>query len=334
MTNNQNKIRAMLLTFGLLFAFSFVGCLKLGGREISKSTFVLNTTATITLYSGAGDEALIDSCFDLCREYEALFSRTDENSEISLLNQRRIDTVSAETAELIEMGLYYSKLSNGAFDISVEPLSTLWDFSSGTHKVPDAKSLASAAVLVDYGSISVEGNKVTFSDPGTRIDLGAIAKGYIADRMKEYLVSHGVERGLVNLGGNVLCIGGKTANRGVSVGILKPFGNSSIATITVNDRSVVTSGVYERCFEKDGVLYHHLLNTKSGYPIKNGLLSVSIVSPESVDGDALSTACFALGLDKGMRLIDSLEGIYALLITDDYRLHFSSGMEEAYDIKY
>lgn len=332
MTNSRNKIRAALLLLNIFLLFALSSCALLPRKPVSKTTFVLNTVATITLYDGS-DEAVIDSCFELCRDYEALLSRTVDTSEISRLNARKTDSVSDETAELLEKGLYYSALSSGAFDITIEPLSSLWDFSSSEHSVPDSAALSSASEKVDYKNVSISGGKVSFSSPDTRLDLGAIAKGFIADKMKEYLLSQGVSSAVIDLGGNILCIGGKAENEGFEVGILYPFENRSIASVTVSDCSVVTSGVYERCFEVDGVLYHHLLNTETGYPINNGLLSVTIISPRSADGDALSTAAFALGLDAGMGLIDSIDGVYAVFITDDYSLHLSKGLESAYKIK-
>lgn len=333
MTNNQRKKCTILLIFSLALIISLSGCSALSAKKVSKSTFVLNTVATITLFDGS-DEAIIDSCFDLCREYEALLSRTVEDSDISKLNRRETETVSDATAKLIAAGLHYSALTGGAFDISVEPISSLWDFGSETHSVPDAAVLAAAAKQVDYRSVLQVGNKITFSSPDTRLDLGAIAKGYIADKMKEFLISQGVKSAIINLGGNVLCIGGKTAKAGFDVAILRPFESSAIATLTVSDCSVVTSGVYERCFEENGVLYHHLLDTETGLPIDNGLLSVTIISKNSVDGDALSTACFALGPEEGMELIKTLPDTYAVFITSDYELHLSPGLEASYKITY
>lgn len=333
MANSYNKIRASLLILTLLLIFLFHSCSRTRESSVSKTTFVLNTAATITLYDGSGEE-LINSCFELCREYEALLSRTLESSEISRLNARETCSVSADTAELLEKGLYYSRLSGGAFDITVEPLSSLWDFSSDEHIVPDAAAVASAAEKVGYENVSLEGDRVFFSSPDTRIDLGAIAKGYIADRMKEYLLSRGVSSAIINLGGNVLCIGEKPGGEGFEVGITYPFESRTIASVTLSDSSVVTSGVYERCFEKDGEFYHHLLDGKTGYPIDNGLLSVTVISPRSTDGDALSTCCFALGLEDGMALINSIEDSYAIFIASDLSLHFSEGLEQAYAIRY
>lgn len=324
-----------LFTFTLVFSLLLTilsACSSKAEEKISKSDFVLNTVATITLY-GSNDEALIEDCFEFCRYYESLLSRTNENSEIYKLNRREISEVSDETAELISKALYFSELSNAAFDISIEPLSSLWDFASDTPRVPSAGEIEEACKKVDYKAVSVQGNTVTFANEYTRIDLGAIAKGYIADKLKELLLSRGVTSAIVNLGGNVLCIGEKANGEGFKIGIQYPFKDSSIASLTLSDLSVVTSGIYERCFEENGVFYHHILNPKTGYPLENGLLSVSIIGPDSCSCDALSTSCFALGKDEGMKLIESMEGYYAIFITDDYKLHFTNGAKEALGIE-
>ena len=148
--------------------------------------------------------------------------------------------------------------------------------------------------------------------------------------MKEFLIAEGVENAIIDLGGNILCIGERPDGEAFRVGIQKPFAKRSetIAVAEIRNRSVVSSGIYERCFEKDGILYHHILDPKSGYPYENDLVSVTILSEQSVDGDALSTTCFALGLEKGMELIDTLEDVQAVFITEDGELHLSEDFDK------
>ena len=294
---------------------------------------MLNTIVTIHLYDSQ-DESIIDDAFEKCREYEQIFSRTLADSEIQQINDRAANEVSVEVSEdvrrLLEKGLYYSRLSDGAFDITVEPLTSLWDFTSGSAVIPDSAKIQAALPAVDYRQLTLEGNRLLFDSPDTRLDLGAIAKGYIADRLKEYLLERGVHSAMINLGGNVLCVGTKPDGSPFRIGIQKPFEdrNETVATVAIDDLSVVSSGVYERHFVKDGVNYHHLLDPKTGFPYDNGLISVTIICQDSVDGDGLSTTCFALGLDKGMELVDSLDNVFAIFITDDYELHYSEGTKE------
>ena len=240
--------------------------------------------------------------------------------------------VSDDLAKLISEGLDYSELSKGAFDIAIEPLTSLWDFTAEDPQVPKDSLIQAALPKCDYHNISVDKdkNEITLKTDDTAIELGAIAKGYIADRLKDYLVSQNVKSAIINLGGNVLCIGGKPDNSAFKIGIQKPFADRSetIAVMDIKDKSVVSSGIYERCFEQDGTLYHHLLNPKTGYPYDNGLIAVTIISDKSVDGDALSTTCFALGLEDGMKLAESLDDVQAFFVTSDYEIHYTKDFQK------
>ena len=228
---------------------------------------------------------------------------------------------------MIEKGLYYSELSGGAFDITIEPVSSLWDFTSGEKIVPDAETIAEKQACVGYEDVELKGNKLRFKKEGMGIELGAVAKGYIADKVKEYLVSEGVKSTVIDLGGNVLCVGEKPDGKPFKIGIQKPFADRSetVSAVEIAGTSVVSSGIYERYFEKDGKLYHHILDPATGYPYENGLVSVTVLSEESADGDGLSTACFALGLEKGLELIEQTPDTEAMFITEDGEMHFSKG---------
>ena len=302
-------------------------------NQVSKTSFLLNTTVTITLY-GAEDESLIEECFALCDRYEKLLSRTLEGSEIYALNHRTENTLSDETLSLMETGLKYSALSGGAFDITIGSCSSLWDFTAQPPCIPDQKALSEALAHVGYEKVSLNGNAVSFSDDKTMVDLGAVAKGYIADRLKEFLVENGVTSAIIDLGGNVLCIGKKPDESPFHIGIQKPFDTQGtpMLVVPISGWSIVTSGIYERYFEDNGRLYHHILNPATGFPCENNLLSVTILSEHSVDGDALSTACFSLGLADGMALIDTLDDIYAVFVTDDYEIHYSEGLLDRFAV--
>ncbi|MBQ8185198.1 MAG: FAD:protein FMN transferase [Lachnospiraceae bacterium] len=338
------KRPAFFPAFLLLFMGSVLltGCQPKVAQPITRTELHLNTVVTVTIYDSA-DEALLDEAMALCEYYEAIFSRTLETAELARLNAAAKDPantgqalpVSEDLAALIEQGLFYSELSGGAFDITLEPVSSLWDFSSAGEKTaPDPAAIEASLPLVDHRQVALETDPdsiIIFQQAGMGLDVGAIAKGYIADRMKEHLISRGVTSATINLGGNLLCIGEKTGDQPFKIGIQKPFADHSetIAYMEIRDASVVTSGIYERCFEDEGQFYHHLLNPQTGYPYFNDLISVTIVSPDSVDGDALSTACFALGLEEGMKLLDDLDGIYGVFITRDYGIYYSEGFLDA-----
>ena len=309
-------------------------------EPISTTAIKLNTAVTVTIYDSQ-DRNLLTECMNLCDKYEKIFSRTASDSELYKLNHRQLtpvngteDTyqVSDSLAELVSEGLDYSELSEGAFDIAIEPLTSLWDFTAEDPQVPEDSLIQAALPKCDYHNISVDRvkNEITLKTDDTAIELGAIAKGYIADRLKDYLVSQNVKSAIINLGGNVLCIGEKPDNSAFKIGIQKPFADRSetIAVMDIKDKSVVSSGIYERCFEQDSTLYHHLLNPKTGYPYDNGLIAVTIISDKSVDGDALSTTCFALGLEDGMKLAESLDDVQAFFVTSDYEIHYTKDFQK------
>lgn len=303
--------------------------LLLGGcaapTPLVRDTVAMDTVISISLYDKQ-DEALIAACFERLAEYEALFSRTDPESEVARLNAAggKELPLSADTRELLALGKAFGERTNGAFDITIAPVSALWDFSSGT--LPDAAALADAAARVDWRALDVTETGATLQN-GMAVDLGGIAKGYAADRLAEYLRGEGVTSALLDLGGNVYALGDKNG-KPFAVGIRDPQNEASLAAVVrVRDKSVVTSGVYERGFTKDGVRYHHLLDPQTGYPVQNGLASVTIVSERSVEADALSTACFVLGLQDGLALVEATDGVEALFIAADGTLTASSGLE-------
>lgn len=332
--SNKKKLASAccVLAFSLFLACSLLYRKPENKTEkISRTAFKLNTVVTLTIYDST-DETLLTDALALCDKYETMFSRTMESSELYKLNHRTLPQkdgtflISPETAGLLSKGLEYSRLSDGGFDLTIGPVSSLWDFTSEKKVVPTEPELSSVLPLVNYKDIILTDNGIQFRQPGMELDLGAIAKGYIADRIKDFLLEKGVKSATINLGGNVLCIGNKPDGTPFHVGIQKPFAdrNETAATINITDKSVVSSGIYERSFEKGGKFYHHILNPKTGYPYDNSLVSVTVISDKSVDGDGLSTACFSLGLEKGMELINSLHDVQAVFITEDYKMHYSA----------
>lgn len=326
-----------LLLILCMFSAALSGCsLPSSEQTISKSGFYFNTVIQITLYKSSY-ESLLEDCFSLADTYESYFSNTVSDSDISNINNAdgAFVEVHDETIELLKKGIYYGDLSNGNFDITIGKLSDLWNFSTYAlldevpeSAVPTDDEIQEALKTVDYKGVTIDGNKVALSNPDSKLDLGGIAKGFIADKMKAYLEENDVESGMINLGGNVLTLGKKADGSSYTIGIQKPFSEDgeAIASVEVADKTVVSSGVYERYYEIGDKFYHHILNPHTGYPYDNHLLGVTIICDDSVDGDGLSTTCFTLGLDDGMALIESLTDVEAIFITDDYELHTSSGM--------
>lgn len=329
----MKKLTSIILT--IIILINLTACGTTSDFPVSLTNYCFDTAVTITIYEYSGEKSetdVINECFELCNYYESLFSRTSKDSDVSRLNNSngKKTEVQHVVSEIVSDSIEYSKLSDGAFDITVAPLTSLWDIKNNTGVIPSKKEINSALKRIDYNNIIVEDDFVTLTSKDTQIDLGAIAKGFVADKLKEFMISVGVKSAIIDLGGNILTIGGKTEEDDFVIGIKKPFSEDAseyAATIGVKDKSVVTSGIYERFFEKDGKIYHHILDTETGYPVDNNLYSVTIISNASETGDALSTAAFALGLDEGKALINSVEKTEAIFITNENKIVLTDGLE-------
>ena len=325
--------RLALFSCLLLLSCFLCGCGS-GGKNspITRSGFALDTFITISIYD-SDDTALLDECFAICDAYEKQLSRTIADSDIGRINAAGGQPVhvSAETIDLLQKGIDYGNLSDGRFDITIAPASALWNFTSENPALPNENAIQATLPLISYRNIILdkEAQTVTLSNDGSAIDLGGIAKGYIADRIKDYLIAKGVTSAIIDLGGNILTVGSKPDSSGFLIGIREPFSETGnvLTGVLVRDKSVVTSGTYQRCFRLDGVLYHHILDPETGYPADTDLSSITIISDGSADGDALSTICILLGLKDGLALIESLPDVEAIFVTNDNELYYSSGMD-------
>ena len=290
--------------------------------------FYFDTFVTITIYDPC-DSSVPDGCLALCSYYDTLLSKTIPDSDIYRINHAdgAPVSVSSDTILLLAEAVSYAKLTDGRIDPTIETVNSLWDFHQiSENSVPAPEDIATALPHVNYQNITISEDTVQLKDPEAVIDLGFLAKGFIADRLTDYLLSHGIRNAIINLGGNTVVFGSKGNDDPFLVGVETPFENGvPIAVFALTDCSLVTSGIYHRYFYEGDTLYHHILDAKTGYPINNGLYSVSILGESSLTCDALSTTCFVLGPDKGMELIESLEDYEAMFILDDYSIRYSSG---------
>ena len=317
----------------LIIILLVLACLPMSAcaKEEKQSAvgFYLDTVVTLTAY--VEDAQVLKDALDVCGNYEKLLSRTLEGSDVWKLNhaQGQPVQVSKDTLTILEAARAISERTGGAFDITIAPASTLWDFTSGAKQLPDAQALEAAAARIDYTKVEVDGDRVTLPE-GMMIDLGGIAKGYIADAVKAYLVNRGVESAILSFGGNIVAIGQKPDGSPWKVGIQdidRPTGEYMLVAKNFGG-STVTSGIYERGFELDGVYYHHILSTETGWPVENELASVTILSESSMWGDALATTAFALGTEAGAELIESIDGIEAVFSARDRSVTYTSGAGE------
>ena len=318
----KNKNILIIFLFIIILGIIIFFVHKNNATSISKTTFALDTVVTVTIY-GTEDYDILNECLDLCKSYEMIFSTTNKNSELYGVNELFKSSygldipISSELSTLIQSSLYYSNISNGSFDITTTPLSRLWNFKEATTP-PSQDDINKLLPLVDYHYIEVDDNSILTNMQGVQLDLGAIAKGYIADQMRNYLISRNIKRAIINLGGNVVCIGSKPNGDSFKVGIAKPFSsrNTTFKTLSIVNKSVVTCGNYERYFEYEDKLYHHILNPKTGYPVDNPLSSVTIISDSSVIADALSTTCYSLGIDESLRLLRKFPNVQAVFVNN------------------
>ena len=256
--------------------------------------------------------------------------------EISLVNEQagvEPVQVSKDTFFVVERGLEYSSLFDGRFDISVGPLVDLWDIGSENPRIPSVKEIEKKLGLVNFSDIRLDKDKynIFLEKRGMMIDLGGIAKGYAADEAARILREKNIRHAIVDIGGNILVLDSKPDGSAWRIGIqnpAKPRGEYC-GILKVTDSTVVTSGVYERYFEQDGKSYHHILDTRNGYPVANSLLSVTIEAASSLSADAISTGIFAMGLNKGREFAEQ-NNIEAIFITGKFEIYITNGIKDSF----
>jgi len=284
-------------------------------EQLTNTLFVFDTV--VTLQACCSQETM-DAASERCNYFESIFSRTIDTSDIGRINAAggKPVEVAAETADIIQKALKYCEESEGRFDITIGAATSLWDFKEAV--VPDKGELAEAVKHIDYRNVQVDGTTVTLLDPLAKLDLGGIAKGYIADDLCAFFIAQGCDSGLVNLGGNTKTIGLKADGSAWRVGIQDPNGaqGAVVAAVDSHDTSVVTSGLYERQFTKNGKKYWHILDPKTGYPAETDLISASIVSDSSTDGDGYATPMCLMGHDEALAWMNAKEGVEGMVVDE------------------
>ena len=316
----------------VLFSLCCLLAVSCSQQETTHTDFALGTVCSVTLFE-EGKKSIYDEIFSRIREIEKLMSVNIADSDVSRINAAAgIEPVQVQedTFKVIERAVYFAELSGGAFDPAIGPLVSLWDIS-GKPRVPSKEEISSVLPLVNWRNIELYARLKTvyLTQQGMALDLGGIAKGYAADETAKIIKSHNIQRAKIDLGGNIIMIGARHDNALWKVGIQDPGENRGalIGVLQIPEKTIVTSGVYERNFEKNGVFYHHLLSVTDGHPVKNGLLSVTIVANVSMDADALSTAVFVLGYEKGLSLLNSYKEAQAVFVFDNKNAIATSGVD-------
>ncbi|AIY82552.1 apbE family protein [Clostridium baratii str. Sullivan] len=329
------KKKIIYFFVAILLVFSFIGCTeKKKAEPIYRTELFMGTAIKVTVYDKQ-DEEILDKAFKRIIEIEDLVSINKDNTEITNLNKNagiKGVKLSEDSFNIIKKGLEYSKLSNGGYDVTIGPLVKLWSIGLPEAKVPNKDEIKNVINKIDYKKVKVndETKEVFLEDKGMMLDLGSIAKGYAADEIAKVLKENNVKQAIIDLGGNIYALGLKDGDQDWKVGIQDPFterGNV-VGSVEVSNKSVVTTGIYERFIEKDGIKYHHILNPKDGYPYKTDIAGVSIIADKSVDADGLSTLVFTKGLDEGIKFIEDLDGVDAIFITDDRKVYTTKGIKD------
>lgn len=339
---------ALALAAGLLFGRSAQGevpATEVPSNEVpaaetavTEQGFYMGTFITVEAHGENARKAAEESMARI-ENLEAMMTVNAEGSEIDFLNASAGNGQSVPLSEdsiyVLKTAQQYEDLSQGTFDITVGPLVKAWGVITPTPRVPAQEEIDELLGLVDYHDLLIDdvNNTAQLMRPGQQVDLGGIAKGYAGDEVIEVLKANGVESGFVNLGGNVVALGAKPDGNPWNVGIRDPrpaegSDQSSIGVLQVVDKAVVTSGDYERYFMQDGVRYHHILDPRTGYPARSGVISVTIIADSSIEADALAKPAFILGLTEGMALVESIPGIEAVFITEDKRVYTTPGLAD------
>jgi len=303
--------------------------------QAEDSAFLMDTLVQMQAH-GENAEIAVEESMKRIKEIENLMSKTIETSDIYKLNNNPNTEIEidSESMDVLKKAVEYAEMTDGDFDPTIGALVELWGVGTEDAAVPTESELKEALTKTGYQYLELYEDSAEVTKPGVKIDLGGIAKGYAAEAVKKVVQKYDIEHAFVNLGGNVLVIGDKVDGSPWKIGIQDPReGRGNVmAIVDAVDLTIVTSGNYERYFKEDGKLYHHIIDPKTGYPAENNLLSASIISENSFDADALSTAVYVMGLEKGMEFIEKLENVDVMFITKELDVYLSSGLKDIVEI--
>lgn len=311
------KISCIFLILILL-----AGCSE---KPQERTIFAMDTVMSISAYT---QQSVIQKAVDRIYELESYFDANSSDSPVAQLNSKGKIGANKDMLLLLTRAKEISRKTEGAFDPTIYPLVKKWGFISKEYNVPDKEEIDSLLNNVDYNSIVIDNNEISLINQATEIDLGAIAKGYTSQQVIDLFKAQGVTSGIISLGGNVYALGTRQDGKKWRVGIQAPDSEEYVGVISVSDKAVITSGGYQRFFEKDGVKYHHILNPYTGYPANAGLKSVTVVSDDGTMADALSTAIYVMGYDKAVDYWKSEDNFDMILIDDENEIYVTKGIAE------
>lgn len=317
------------LAIFLCGCFLLTMCSCNSNGELRTEFTAMNTLMSIRVFSCSNGErdSVIRAFEDKINELDDLFDANNENSDVSKINgKNEAIKVSEATAEIIEKSIVANKLTEGAFDITIMPVLKLWGFNNGKYGVPEKAEIKAALAFVGKDKLSVNGNTLTKED-NTQISLGGIAKGYVGDELLEIAEKYGASA-VISLGGNIILCGENEEKGEWTVGVKNPLKTDELVCTFKHkgNVSVVTSGGYERSFQKDGKTYHHIIDTKTGEPAKSDLLSVTVIGEEGALCDAFSTALFSMGKEKAVTFAKEHNDFEYIFITENKEIIATDGV--------
>ncbi|MBA5851243.1 FAD:protein FMN transferase [Clostridium sp. cel8] len=326
-----HKVMGLIL---ILFVLPLYGCTNSSKKDpISKTKYMLGTICTINVYDEK-DETAVDKAFERIKKIEDKMSVNKSGTELDKVAEnagKKYVKVSDDTFYVLKKGKYYSEQSKGVFDITIGPLVKLWGIGTDNAKLPSSQEIESKKELVNYKDLLLDekNKKVMLAKEGMSLDLGGIAKGYAADEATRILRENGVEHAIVNLGGNVVVLNNNVDGNPWRIGVQDPFESRGDAVGVLNEtnKTVVTSGIYERYFKKNGKIYHHILDPFTGYPMDNNLASVTLITSVSINADAMTKNIFHLGVEKGLEYVKNIDNLQAVFITKDKKIYITSGLK-------
>ena len=316
----------------LVAALMLAGCSAQTSAEEpsqSREVYAMDTVMTLEAY-GQNADAALDAAVAEIERLDALWSIASNDGEIAQLNAEKQITASADTLALLTRAKEISAATDGLFSTTIAPLMEAWGFTNGDYRVPDEAELSALLAHVDDEEIAISDSTVTIP-ADAKVDLGGIAKGFTSARVMEIFRENGVENGILSLGGNVQALGTKPDGSLWRVGLQDPADERALfATLELADKAVITSGAYERNFEQNGIVYHHIIDPRTGYPAESGLSSVTIVSDDGTLADGLSTALFIMGKEAAVEFWRSHRDDFDMvLLADDGAVTVSAGIADA-----
>lgn len=319
--------RLMLPFFALLFLLT--ACRQ---EPAQQQFFAMDTVMSITAYGKDAEEAVAAAVAKV-NTLEGLLSRTREGSDIDLLNSNGTAIISEDTANVLSMAQNWNKKTNGAFDVTIAPVVTAWGFGGeDSYRVPTQEELDELLKLVNCSILDLDGTTVTLGQAGMEVDLGGIAKGYAAGQAEQVIRDHGVESALLDLGHNITVIGSKPDGSAWRIAVQDPADNGSmVGVLSLQDCSAVTSGGYQRYFEQDGQIYHHIIDPRTGYPATSGIVSATVVCADPGLADLLSTAVFVLGVEDALTLWRTEGGFELVLVTAENAVIITKGLVDVFE---